>query len=177
MGGANSFKTTDGKVVFLTQAESYHHRGPAFAHYSQLEFECIVQLQEKIQLQEKAKLTNKSLKDCGLKPRPTFPLGVKHPLYTSHVGVIQMKMCTWAPPPKFPGNQPTKYESSISKWNKDMIYYSRYLMDVCVPWLEKSSPLFEISKSGFCSWNKISNFYRASTFLCFVQFYDKKISE
>ncbi len=46
-GGANSYKTTDGKVVFLTQAESYHHRGPAFACYSQLEFECIVQLQEK----------------------------------------------------------------------------------------------------------------------------------
>jgi hypothetical protein len=28
-GGANSYKTTDGKVVFLTQAESYHHHGPA----------------------------------------------------------------------------------------------------------------------------------------------------
>jgi hypothetical protein len=32
-----------------------------------------------------------------------------------------------------------------------MIYYSRYLMDLCVPWLEKSSPLFERSTSGFCS--------------------------
>jgi hypothetical protein len=41
-GGANSYKTTDGKVVFLTQAESYHHHGPAFAHYSLLEFECII---------------------------------------------------------------------------------------------------------------------------------------
>ncbi len=61
-GGANSYKTTDGKLVFLTQAESYHHRGPAFAHYSQLEFECIVQLQEKVQLQNKAELSNKSLK-------------------------------------------------------------------------------------------------------------------
>ncbi len=87
-GGANSYKTTDGKVVFLTQAESYHHHGPAFAHYSQLEFECIVQLQEKFQLQEKAELTNKSSKDRGRKPRPLFPLGINHPLYTSHVGVI-----------------------------------------------------------------------------------------
>ncbi len=26
-GSANSYKTMDGKVVFLTQAESYHHRG------------------------------------------------------------------------------------------------------------------------------------------------------
>jgi hypothetical protein len=59
-GGANSYKITDGKVVFLTQAESYHHRGQAFAHYSQLEFECIVQLQENVQLQEKAELTKRN---------------------------------------------------------------------------------------------------------------------
>ncbi len=109
-------------------------------------------------------MTNKSLKDYGLKPRPTFPLGINHPLYTSHVGVIQMKMCTpmlaGSPPLKFSGNRPTKDESSISKWNKDMIYYSRYLMDLCVPWLEESSPLIERSKSGFFSlineWNKKS---------------------
>ncbi len=87
-GGANSSKTTDGKIVFLTQAELYHHRGPTFAHYSQLEFECIIQLQEKIQRQEKVELSNKSSKDCGGKPRPTFPLGINHPLYTSHVRVI-----------------------------------------------------------------------------------------
>ncbi len=33
-------------------------------------------------------------------------------------------------------------------------------MDLCVPWLEKSPPLFERSMSGFCSlineWNKKS---------------------
>jgi hypothetical protein len=107
-GGANSYKTTDGKVVFLTQAESYHHRGPALAHYSQLEFEFIVQLQEKVQRQEKAELPNKSSKDHGHKPRPTFLLGINHPLYTSHVGVVRMKLYTpmfaGAPPPKFPGN-------------------------------------------------------------------------
>jgi hypothetical protein len=37
-----------------------------------------------------------------------------------------MKMCTLmlagTPPLKFPGNRPTKDESSIFKWNKDMIY-------------------------------------------------------
>jgi hypothetical protein len=136
----------------------------AFAHYSQLEFECIVQLQEKFQLKEKAALTNKTSKDCGCKPRPTFNLGTHHPLYTSHIGVIRMKMCTpilaGPLPPKFPGNRPTKDESSISKWNKDMIYYSRYLIDLCVPWLEESSPLFERSTKGFFSlinaWNKKS---------------------
>jgi hypothetical protein len=59
-----------------------------------LEFECIVQLQKKAQLLEKAELINKSSKDCGHKPRPTFNQGTYHPLYTSHVGVIQMKMYT-----------------------------------------------------------------------------------
>jgi hypothetical protein len=41
-----------------------------------------------------------------------------------------------------------------------MICYSRYLMDLCVPRLEESSPLFERSTNGFCSliktWNKKS---------------------
>ncbi len=72
-GGANSNKKTDGKVVFLTQAESYHHRGPAFAHYSQLEFECIDQLQEKVQLQEKAELTNKFQKIVVVNQDQHFP--------------------------------------------------------------------------------------------------------
>ncbi len=71
--GANSYKTTDGKVVFLTQAEAYHHCGPAFAHYSQLEFECIVQFQKKVQHQEKAELSNKSSKDHGLNQDQHFP--------------------------------------------------------------------------------------------------------
>ncbi len=118
-GGANSYKSMDGKLVFLTQAESNHHCGLAFAHCSQLEFECIIQLQEKVQLLEKAELTNKSSRDHGRKPRLTFNLGINHPLYTSHVGVIRMKMCmpmfAGAIPPKFPGNQPNKDESSIFK--------------------------------------------------------------
>ncbi len=62
-------------------------------------------------------------------------------------------MFAGAPPPKFPGNQPTKDESSILKWYKNMI-------DLCVPWLETFSPLFERSTSGFFSlineWNKKS---------------------
>jgi hypothetical protein len=41
-----------------------------------------------------------------------------------------------------------------------MIHYSRYLMDLCVPLVEESSPLFERSTRGFCSlinkWNKKS---------------------
>ncbi len=44
-----------------------------------------------------------------------------------------------------------------------MIYYSRYLIDLCVPWLEESPPLFERYTSGFCSlineWNQKSAFF------------------
>jgi hypothetical protein len=175
-GDANSYKTAEGKVVFLTQAELYRHHGPAFAHYSQLEFECIVQLQEKIQGQEKVELSNKFLKDHGHTPRPTFPLGINHPLYTSHVGVIGMKMCTpmfaGAPPLKFPGNKPTKDESTISKWNKEMNYYSKYPMVLCVPWMEDSCPLFERSTSRFCSlineWNKTSATFIEQQHFCVV---------
>ncbi len=46
-GETTSFKTADGTVVFLTQAKSYYHQVPAFANYSQLEFECIMQVQNK----------------------------------------------------------------------------------------------------------------------------------
>jgi hypothetical protein len=101
-GGTTSYKTDDGTVVFLTQAESYHHRGPAFANYSQLEFECIVQLQPKTSSNMNCN------KNRGRKPRPGFELGSDHLLYA--VGVIRMKMCTpmlaGAPPPSFPGNRP-----------------------------------------------------------------------
>ncbi len=71
--GTNSYKTTDGKVVFLTQAESYCHRGLAFAHYSQLEFECIIQLQEKVKREEKAELSNKSSKIVVVNQDQHFP--------------------------------------------------------------------------------------------------------
>jgi hypothetical protein len=46
-GGTTSYKTADGTVVFLTQAKSYSHWVPVFTNYSQLEFECIIQLQDK----------------------------------------------------------------------------------------------------------------------------------
>jgi hypothetical protein len=56
-----------------------------------------------------------------------------------------------------------------------MIYYSRYLIDLCVPWLEKFSPLFERSISGFCSlineWNKKSaNFIEGQHFCVLSNF-------
>ena len=67
-GGTTSYKTADGTVVFLTQAESYYHRGPALTNYSQLEFKCI------IQIQDKSSSAKKSDDSRGRKPRPSFQL-------------------------------------------------------------------------------------------------------
>ncbi len=46
-GETTFLKITEGNVDFLTHAKSYYHWGPAFVNHSQLEFECIVQLQNK----------------------------------------------------------------------------------------------------------------------------------
>jgi hypothetical protein len=93
-----------------------------------------------------------------------------------------MKMCTpmfaGAPLPKFPGNKPTKDESTISKSYKEMNYYSKYLMDLCVPWMEDSCPLFERSTSGFCSlineWNKTSATFIEQQRFCVLSNFVKK---
>jgi hypothetical protein len=81
-------------------------------------------------------------------------------------------MLAGAPLPKFPGNQPTKDESSLSKWNKDMIYCSRYLVDLYVPWPDESSPLYERSAEGFClliyAWNKKSTTFIDHQWICFL---------
>ncbi len=162
----------DGTVVFLTQAESYYHWGPAFANYSQLEFECIIQIQDK---SSSAKTSNKS---WGRKHRPGFQLGSGHPLYASHVGVICMKMCTpmlaGAPPPKFPGNRSIEDESGISKWITVMKYYTEYLINICVPWLDESSPSFERSAEDFCflvlvhAWSSKSATFIEHQCFCFL---------
>ena len=59
-----------------------------------------------VQLQDKATPSKNTKSDRGRKPRPSFLLGVNHPLYSLHVAVICMKMCTpmleGAPPLNFP---------------------------------------------------------------------------
>jgi len=97
----------------------------------------------------KATSSKNTTNDRGRKRRPTFLLGLNHPIYSSHVGVIHMKMCTpmlaGAPPPKFPGNRPIDDESRIHTWDIEMKYYSKYLIDLCVPWSDESELLFERS--------------------------------
>jgi hypothetical protein len=120
--------------------------------------------------------------DPGRKPRPTFLLGLNHPLYSSHVGVICMKMCTPmladAPPPKFPGNRPIDDKSRFPTWDIEMRYYSKYLIDLCVPWSDESGLLFERSAIGFCklmnTWNrKFATFIERQRFRFLSNFMSK----
>ncbi len=54
-GRTNFYKTAESQLAFLTQAESYCHRGLTVANYSQIEFESIVQLQDKATSSKKTK--------------------------------------------------------------------------------------------------------------------------
>ena len=90
--------------------------------------------------------------------------------------VIHMKMCTpmlaGVPPSLFPGNQPINNESLVSKWNTNMKYYAKYLMDLCVPWTDKSLPFCERTHEGFCSlvnmWNSKSATFIQCQHVCYL---------
>ncbi len=57
-------------------------------------------------------------------------------------------------------------------------YYSRYLIDLCVPWLDESSPLYERSAEGFCllinAWNKKSSTFIEPQSFCFLSNFTTK---
>jgi hypothetical protein len=83
-------------------------------------------------------------------------------------------MLAGAPPPSFPGNRPIEDESFISKWNTDMKYYAKYLIDLCVPWTDESLPSWERTPEGFCAlintWNrKSATFIERQRFRFFVK--------
>lgn len=88
-------------------------------------------------------------------------------------------MLAGAPPPKFPGNRPIDDdESRIHTWDIEMKYYSKYLIDLCVPWSDESELLFERSAKGFCelvnTWNrKLATFIERQRFHFLSNFMSK----
>jgi hypothetical protein len=161
-GGTTSYKIRKtGEVVFLTQALSYANRGPYFEAYSQMEFECIIELRERG--------SESSDYVSGRPSRPGFELGAKHPLYESHEGFIRCKMLTpilaGKPPPKFPGNMPSSGSSKLEQWLTDMNYFAKYIIDMMVPWSTDGTRQFQRDVNGFCdmlhSWNS-----RTAPFIC-----------
>jgi hypothetical protein len=83
--GVRMYKIND-QLVFLSQAESYIHRGSFFEAFSPLEFECIVDL--KIKDENNVKIRR------GRKKRNRFPLGENHPLFNTHECCLRTKMHT-----------------------------------------------------------------------------------
>jgi hypothetical protein len=145
--GATVYKVGD-KCIFLTQADSYVNRGKHFKQYSQLEFECIVEIKPK----EKKRKVKRNSK-AGRKPRKSFELGPNHPLFASHHAFIRIKMRTamlgGRPPPTFPGNQ--KSDPPDAEWSSDMDDYAAYVMNFMVPWTNMCKPIFSFDTKGFAN--------------------------
>lgn len=96
--GARTFYI-NGKVIFVTQAETYFHRGECFKDYTPIEFECIVDI-----LPVKDNVDEQNKKKRGRPQREGFPFASTYPLFGRYLGYILMKMNTavlgGAPPPK-----------------------------------------------------------------------------
>ena len=98
--GTRTYKC-DGQLVFVTQAESFKHRGPHFVDYSPLEFVAIVDI-----LLPKKPATP-SATGAGRPRRCGFPLAPTHPLSPyGFLAYIRVKFLTpmfgGAPPPTLP---------------------------------------------------------------------------
>ena len=161
--GATLYKVDD-KCIFLTQAESYANRGNLFKHFTQLEFECVIELipKEKKQKKKEPKKTDSKQKR-GRHSRVGLELGYGHPLYASHHGVVRMKMRTamlgGCPAPTFPGNNPASVVTE-DEWKSEMDYFAKYVMGFIVPWSKESEAEFTFDTCGLCTvideWNRQS---------------------
>ena len=157
-GGATLYKVNDDKII-LTQAESYATRGSHFESFSQLEFECIIEILPK-------KEEKKDPKKAGRPSRKGFCLGNSHPLFNSHQGFARLKTKTaifgGRPIPKFPGNRPED-ESQLPLWIQEMSYFSKFIIDTLVPW--QKEPLFPRNEQGLFAlahaWDR-----RSAPFIC-----------
>ena len=170
--GARMIPVEEGKVVFLSQLESYIHRGPSFENYSPIEYECIVDIQKlteddtskddkKKENCNKNDETNKEIivekKKITRKKRVAHDLGKDHPLAKyNYKGYIRTKFCT----PIFPSipSCPRECfdvfgEGEEEKGKaKKMNNLSKYLLAAFVPWslkLDGSIEMeFEFSNKG-----------------------------
>ena len=145
-GGTRYFQVSN-KIVFLTQAESYHHRGPNFPVFSLLEFKLIVDL-----IPRRAKKQNTEHIGPGRPCRDTFELAKTHPLFQSHQAVIRCKFLTaklgGAPPPPYPSPQLLHGEDN-SQYHAQMDLLARYLLCLFVPWTRKDfGPDFQLDSNG-----------------------------
>ena len=87
----------------------------------------------------------------GRHPRPWFELGDNHPLHDEYGAFLRAKMQTpmlaGAPPPTFPGNKPLDLELQL-QWRRDLDKYTKYMMDMILPWCTKNDHLMEFERTG-----------------------------
>ena len=145
VGGATVYKLQSGQAVFLSQAESYDHRGPLFRDYSALEFESIVELKPCKSQGNTPRL------GAGRPSRAMFPLDPGHPLYGEYEAVIHVKFRTAVlagrPPPTFPGNKPSTADR-VDDWQATLDMFAKYVIDLLVPWQGKSELMFTRDGAG-----------------------------
>ncbi|KAG1691106.1 hypothetical protein DVH05_027181 [Phytophthora capsici] len=145
-GGARMYKV-DGKILLVTQAESYRHRGEAFKEFSALEFKMIVDI---LPRRDEAKL---DLPQRGRPRRPGFDLAPGRPLCPAYQGFIRTKFRT----AMLGGRHPPR----LNKDGTASEALSSYLIALVVPWgLDTGTPLVERTADGLVSlckgWNHSS---------------------
>ncbi|ETL87136.1 hypothetical protein L917_13592 [Phytophthora nicotianae] len=120
-GGARMFNI-DGKIVFLSQAESYLHRSPYFSDYAPIEFESIVDL---------------CLRDSTIET-------TKHLLYPHYEGCIRAKFKT-----PMLGGAPLPSYTATRAYKTKMNNLARLLLATFTPWTSPTNtPEFELSTTG-----------------------------
>jgi hypothetical protein len=148
IAGATAYKLASGDMVFLSQADSYNHRGNHFAHYSYLEFESIVALERKKPPTEAATKSG-----AGRPSRQRFALGETHPLANDYDAVIRLKFALPVPGgrsyPSFPGNCPVgATHDEIVDWQQDTMAFAKYAIDLLVPWQSDNALLYSRDCQG-----------------------------
>jgi hypothetical protein len=120
-------KAENNRIELLLQSESYNKRGPSLMELSQMEFECIVELEENTR-------HDKTDSGPGCPSCPGCDLGPDHPLYDPHEGFIWMKMMTAVMAGAyFTGYKPDD-NNLHHEWENKMEYLTKYLVDLLVLW-------------------------------------------
>ena len=144
--GARMIKVGDDEIIFLSQLESYVHKGPKFKNYSLTEFECIVDIQKSKEENENEDTilkeeneNNKNKTKKKRKKRLEHDLGKSHLLAKhDYKAFIRTKFYTpiYASIPSFTKDCFDVFGDSKEDREKaeKMNHLSKFLLATFVPW-------------------------------------------
>ena len=143
MGGGDA-SNSNGGVVFLSQMRSYYYRGERFRSYSQLEFECIVELKvvEKDDHEDLGPPEDLARRR-GHPRRQIFPLSPDHPLLAfGYEEFIRMKflmaMFGGGPPPTYHCPSAGDFQQEHEAEANPNLCLSKYILATFAPWSLRS---------------------------------------